>query len=207
MRRLRSSRVKTTTSPRVLKKLKNNRVTKEFFNVNIASDITEEVKILAEYILTPRNKTSYNYNELIDVLVDHYKKNNRMNPYSDSINTFKRFFSYVKCHGTKGQHSCLESTCCVEVKHSKEFKTDLQKLKEEEGVFKDREFINLVTLHMIADEMDTLSLIKKKHKTESSVKCWHCGADQKIQSLEKVFTCTSCNGYLWTGEGGYKIEL
>ena len=57
MRRLRSSRVKTTTSPRVLKKLKNNRVTKEFFNVNIASDITEEVKILAEYILTPRNKT------------------------------------------------------------------------------------------------------------------------------------------------------
>lgn len=48
---------------------------------------------------------------------------------------------------------------------------------------------------------------KTENNIGKKVKCWHCGSDQKIQSIDHTFDCSNCNEPLWTGEGGFEIVI
>lgn len=53
----------------------------------------------------------------------------------------------------------------------------------------------------------SLPEVKTENNIGKKVKCWHCGSDQKIQSIDHTFDCTSCKESLWTGEGGFEIVI
>lgn len=71
--------------------------------------------------------------------------------------------------------------------------------------------LNDLSKRGVTEKEEKVSLKTKKPKTENAigkiVKCWHCGSDQKILSIDHTFDCTNCNEPLWTGEGGFEIVI
>ena len=169
----------------------SEQITDAFLNKRSLS-IDNSVSTGSELLLWG-NKIAYHKDNDIIISLCGYKTNTTLERLNTLLSTV-----YINCY-----HKCIR------------IKKGIVYFKNKTSEFEisaDKEYsLNDLMEREVTWKKEKVSLKKKNPGTESSVgkkvKCWHCGADQKIQSLESTFQCSSCKGYLWTGEGGYKIEV